>query len=186
LCAKVTVHFEPKKLSEGIAVVSKVPPDTLPPEFLLAAEQGIRGALQSGELGYPVIDVQANILSGQMQEGLSNEIAFQAAATDAVHQALRGNMVLLEPVMRTEVSVPEDYLGPVTADMNARRAEITEVMSRGRLRVIEALVPLAKMFDYSDKIRSLTQGRASWTMEPRAYAPVPEDVLKQMLNPDGF
>jgi elongation factor G len=103
-----------------------------------------------------------------------------------VHQALRGNMVLLEPVMRTEVIVPEDYLGPVTADMNARRAEITEVLTRGKLRVIEALVPLAKMFDYSDKIRSLTQGRASWTMEPRAYAPVPDDVVKQMLNPDSF
>ena len=186
LFAKLTVQFEPKKLSGGISVVSKVAPDALPPEFLAAAEQGIRGALQSGELGYPVIDVEAAILGGQMQEGISNEIAFQAAATDAVHQALRGNMVLLEPVMRTEVIVPEDYLGPVTADMNARRAEITEVLARGKLRVIEALVPLAKMFDYSDKIRSLTQGRASWTMEPRAYAPVPDDVVKQMLNPDGF
>ena len=95
-------------------------------------------------------------------------------------------MVLLEPVMRTEVSVPEEYLGQITADMNARRAEITEVLSRGKLRVIEAVVPLSKMLDYSDKVRSLTQGRASWTMEPRAYAPVPDDVVKQMLNPDGF
>lgn len=186
LFAKLTVYFEPKKLNGGVAVLSKVPPETLPAELLAAAEQGIRGALQSGELGYPVIDVQANILGGQMEEGLSNEIAFQAAAADAVHQALRGNMVLLEPVMRAEITVPEDYLGPVTADMNARRAEITEVLSRGKLRVIEALVPLAKMFDYSDKVRSLTQGRASWTMEPRAYAPVPEETVRQMLNPEGF
>ncbi|HWY86485.1 MAG TPA: elongation factor G [Gemmataceae bacterium] len=185
LFAKLTVHFEPKKLQGAIAVASNVPPETLPPELLTAAEQGIRGALQSGELGYPVIDVQANILGGQMQEGLSNEIAFQAAATDAVHQALRGNMVLLEPVMRTEVMVPEEYLGPVTADMNSRRAEITEVLSRGKLRVIEALVPLARMFDYSDKVRSLTQGRASWTMEPSAYAPVPEDLRREMFGSDG-
>jgi elongation factor G len=95
-------------------------------------------------------------------------------------------MVLLEPVMRTEVMVPEEYLGPVTADMNARRAEITEVLSRGKLRVIEALVPLAKMFDYSDKVRSLTQGRASWTMEPKTYAPVPEEVRREMFGTDGF
>ena len=81
---------------------------------------------------------------------------------------------------------PEEYLGPVTADMNARRAEIREVITRGKLRVVEALVPLAKMFDYSDKVRSLTQGRASWTMEPSAYAPVSEETRRQMMNPDGF
>ena len=185
LFAKLTVHFEPKKLQGTIAIVSTVPPETLPPELVAAAEQGIRGALQSGELGYPVIDVEATILGGQMQEGVSNEIAFQAAATDAVRQALRGNMVLLEPVMRTEVEVREEYLGPVTADLNARRAEITEMHSRGKLRVIEALVPLAKMFDYADKIRSLSQGTASYVMEPKAYAPVPEDLRREMFGPDG-
>jgi elongation factor G len=88
-------------------------------------------------------------------------------------------------MMRTEVTIPEEYLGPVTADMNARRAEITQVLTRGKLRVIEALAPLAKMFDYSDKVRSLAQGRASWTMEPRSYAPVPPDTLDEMLNPDA-
>ncbi len=182
LFAKLKVSFEPKKLSESVAVANKVAPETLPAEFVAAAEQGIRGALQSGELGYPVINVQATILGGQMQEGLSNEIAFTAAGTDAVHRALKNNMVLLEPVMHTEVMVPEEYLGPVTADLNARRAEITEVQIRGKLRVIEALAPLAKMFDYSDKVRSLSQGRASWTMEPKAYAPVPEDTFRQMFG----
>ena len=142
--------------------------------------------MQSGELGYPVIDMKATLQAAQMQEELSNDIAFSAAGADAVHQALRNNMVLLEPVMHCEVTVPEEYLGPVTADLNARRAEIREVLARGRLRIIEAQVPLRLMFDYSDKVRSLTQGRASWTMEPSAYAPVPEDVLRQMLNPDGF
>ncbi|MCI0640747.1 MAG: elongation factor G [Gemmataceae bacterium] len=182
LFAKLKVSFEPKKLSESVVVVNKVAPEMLPTELMAAAEQGIRGALQSGELGYPVINVQATILGGQMQEGLSNEIAFTAAGTDAVHRALKDNMVLLEPVMRTEVMVPEEYLGPVTADLNARRSEITEVHIRGKLRVIEALVPLAKMFDYSDKVRSLSQGRASWTMEPKAYAPVPPDVLRGMMG----
>ena len=149
-----------------------------------AAEQGIRGGLQSGELGYPVIDVQARLLSGQMQQDFSNEIAFQAAGSNAVRHAMRDNIYLLEPVMDTEVSIPEEYLGPVTADLNARRAEITDVLVRGKLRVIKALVPLARMFDYSDKVRSLTQGRASWTMEPKSYAPVDEEFLRKLLHPD--
>jgi elongation factor G len=186
LFAKLTVEFEPRPRGEGVNVLSKVPEESLPPEFIVAAEQGIRGALQSGELGYPVIDVRATMLAGKMQEGESNEIAFQAAGADAVHQALRDNMILLEPVMRTEVTVPEEYLGPITADLNARRAEITDVAAHGKLRVIEALAPLAKMFDYSDKVRSLSQGRAGWTMEPRSYAQVSDEELRQMLNPDGF
>jgi elongation factor G len=113
-----------------------------------------------------------------MDQQLSNEIAFQAAGTDAVHRALRDNFNLLEPIMHSEVTVPEEYLGPITADLNARRAEITQVLTRGNLRIIEALVPLSRMFDYSDRVRSLSQGRASWTMEPRSYAPVPDDFLR--------
>jgi elongation factor G len=84
--------------------------------------------------------------------------------------------------MRLEVTVPEEYLGPVTADLNARRASIEQMFTRGKLRVVEAIVPLARMFDYSDKVRSLSQGRAGWTMEPFAYAAAPEDVLKGFLG----
>jgi elongation factor G len=180
LFAKLTVQFEPHKKEQQVVVENKIPPETLPPELLAAAEQGIRGALSSGELGYPVINVKATLLAAQMQEELSNDIAFTAAATDAVHKALRDNMVLLEPVMRVEVTVPEEYLGPITADLNARRAEITQVIPRGKLRVIEGLSPLRLMFDYSDKVRSLSQGRAGWTMEPKAYAPAPPEVLRGM------
>jgi elongation factor G len=186
LFAKVTVEFEPISVEQGVLVINQIPDEALPAAFMLSAEEGIRYALQSGELGYPVIGVKATMRSAQMQEELSNEIAFQAAGADAVNRALKGNMTLLEPMMHTEVTVPEDYLGPVTADMNARRAVIEKVLARGKLRVIEALVPLAKMFDYSDRVRSLTQGRASWTMAPSAYAPVSEDTLAQMMNPDGF
>jgi elongation factor G len=180
LFAKVTAEFEPIAVEKGVEVVNKIPAESLPAELIAAAEQGIRFALQSGELGYPVIGVKATMRSAQMQEGISNEIAFQAAGADAVNRALKGNMTLLEPVMRTEVMIPEEYLGPVTADLQARRAEILEVITRGKLRVIEAKVPLAKMFDYSDKVRSLTQGRASWTMEPSAYAPVDAETRRQM------
>jgi elongation factor G len=149
-----------------------------------AARQGILGALQSGDLGYPVLNVRATIAGYTIDPAQSTDIALQAAAADAVHKALRDNIVLLEPLMRLEVTVPEEYLGPVTADLNARRAEITQVLTRGNLRAIEALVPLARMFDYSDKVRSLTQGRAGWTMEPRSYVAVPDDVLRALLHPE--
>jgi elongation factor G len=189
LFAKVTIAFEPfhpDKSEQPITVASKIKPDVLPPAFVTAAEQGIRGALQSGELGYPVINVKATVVGGQMDEQFSNDVAFQAAGADAVNKALRGNVVLLEPVMRLEVTVPEEYLGPVTADLNARRAEIEQLFTRGKLRVIEAIVPLARMFDYSDKVRSLTQGRAGWTMEPHAYRAAPDDVLKGFLGSGDF
>jgi elongation factor G len=99
---------------------------------------------------------------------------------------MRDNIVLLEPVMKLDVTVPEEYLGPVTADLNARRAEIQEVHSRGKLRVVEALVPLARVFDYSDKVRSLSQGRADPVMEPHSFAPAPDEVLRQKLHPEEF
>lgn len=184
LFAKVTVEFEPFAADQPITFVNKLPPDKLTPLFAASAEQGIRGALQSGELGYPVMNVKATLLDGEMDQQTSNEVAFQAAGADAVHKALRDNIVLLEPIMRLEVTVPEEYLGPVVSDLNVRRAEIDQLLARGKLRVIVARVPLAKMFDYGDKVRSLSQGRASSTMEPHAFAPAPEEVLRGFLNPD--
>jgi elongation factor G len=186
LWAKVTVRFEPARGEQAVTVGSTVPPDTLPPLLLDAAEQGIRGALQSGELGYPVIGVRATLLGGQLDQQFSNEVAFQVAGADAVHRAMRNNNSLLEPVMRLEVVIPEEFLGAVISDLNARRADITETVVRGKLQQIEALVPLARMFDYSDKVRSLTQGRASWTMEPHSYREVPPDVLRGMLGEDEY
>jgi len=180
LFAKLTVEFEPTSVEKGVEVINKIPPDTLTPELNYAAETGVRFALQSGDLGFPVIGVKATLVGAQMHETDSNDVAFQAAASDAVNRALRSNMTLLEPVMRTEVVIPEEYLGPITADLNARRAEIRDIMIRGKLRVVEALVPLAKMFDYSDKVRSLSQGRASWSMEPSAYAPVDAETRAKM------
>jgi elongation factor G len=182
LFGKVTVAFESFQPHEGeqpVEVRHRLKPDVLLPAYVAAAEQGIRGALQSGELGYPVINVRTTIVGGQMDQEMSNDVAFQAAGADAVHKALRDNFVLLEPMMHLEVTVPEEYLGAVTADLNARRAEIEQLYTRGKLRVIEVLVPLSRMFDYSDKVRSLSQGRAGWTMEPHSYAPAPPETLKE-------
>jgi elongation factor G len=180
--AKITAAFEPFKGEQPITITSKIKRDRLTPEFLAAAENGIRGALQSGDLGFPVINVRATILDGVMDLQLSNEMAFEAAGADAVNQALRNNAELLEPIMHLEVMVPEEHLGAVTADLNARRAEITELHHHGKWHVIEALIPLAKTFDYSEKVRSLSQGRASWTMEPHAYRPAPPEILRGFLG----
>ena len=183
---KLTVSFEPFKGEESLSIINRIPEERLTPLFLAAAERGLRGALQSGELGYPVMGVRATLVDGAMDEQMSNETAFEAAAADAVHKAMRDNIVLLEPLMHLEVTLPEEHLGPVTADLNARRAEIKELLTRGKLRVIEALVPLARMFDYADKVRSLSQGRASSTMEPHSYAPAPDEVLHNLLHPEDF
>jgi elongation factor G len=184
LFAKVTVEFEPFKGKESITVVPRLKPDALLPAYVAAAEQGIRGALQSGEVGFPVMNVKATIVDGVMDLQLSNETAFQAAGADAVHKAMRENIVLLEPIMSLEVTVPEEYLGPVTADLLARGGDIRQLLTRGKLRVIEAEVPLARMFDYADKVRSLSQGRASSTMEPHSYRAAPPEVLRSFLHPD--
>jgi elongation factor G len=187
LFAKLTVAFEPQPESQTITVEARLPKETeLPPLFLHGAEQGVRGALQSGELGFPVMGVKATITGAEVDPQFSNEVAFQAAGADAVRKAMRDNIVLLEPVMHLEVTVPEEYLGPVTADLNARRADIDEMLTRGKLRVIEARVALAQMFDYADKVRSLSQGRASSTMEPHAYRPAPDEVLRRLLHPEEF
>jgi elongation factor G len=187
LFAKLRVALEPFKGGEPITVENRLPADKdIPPLFVHAAEQGLRGALSSGELGYPVMDVKATMLDFELDPQASNEIAFQAAAADAVHKAMRENIVLLEPVMKLDVTVPEEYLGPVTADLNARRAEIQEVHARGKLRVVEALVPLARVFDYSEKVRSLSQGRADPVMEPHSFAPAPDEVLRRKLHPEEF
>jgi elongation factor G len=199
LFAKVRVEFEPYTPpavagggrragqvggEQSIVVTSRVDPETLPPAFVAAAEQGIRGALHSGELGYPVMNVRATIVGGEMDAEASNDVAFQAAGADAVHKAMRDNIVLLEPVMRLEVTVPTEYLGAVVGDLGARRAEIRQQEPRGKDTVIEALVPLARMFDYAEELRSRSQGRASSTMEPDRYAPAPDEVLHRLLHPD--
>jgi elongation factor G len=184
LFAKVRVAFEPYRGQESIRVESQADPESLPYEFTAAAEQGIRGALESGELGYPVMNVRAVVLGGETDPQFSNETAFQAAGADAVRKAMRDNIVLMEPVLKVEVTLPEEYLGPVTADLNARRADIKDVLTRGKTRVIVAEVPASRMFDYAGEVRSLSQGRATPSMEPYKYRPAPDEVLHAMLHPD--
>jgi elongation factor G len=193
--AKVTVKFDPKmppplpgmppgkdikKGEERIAVMSQLPPDVIPVEYETAALNGLRSALESGELGFPVMKVSATLLEAEMNQELSSEAAFEAAGADAVHQAMRDNILLLEPVMHLEVTVPDEFYGAITGDLMARRADIRQTTMRGKLQVIDAIVPLRSMFDYADKARSLTQGRATYSLEPHSYAPAPDEVLQAM------
>ncbi|MBX7105788.1 MAG: GTP-binding protein, partial [Gemmataceae bacterium] len=181
--ARLKVAFAAER-GGGITVTNKMKPDTIPPLLAAAAERGLASALQSGVMGYPTLDIQATILDAKHDETLSSEIAFEAAAGDAVRRASEDNMVVLEPIMKLEVNVPDEFYGGVTGDLNSRRAEITETHPRGKWWVVSALVPLAKMFDYADRLRSLSQGRASSAMQPHSYAPAPEDVQRSFYHGD--
>jgi elongation factor G len=186
LYARLNFLFKPSSAGSPIECVNKeMPPGELTnrPSFNVV-KQAVIAAFQSGQLGYPVTSVEASLQNVDWDQTDPNEVALQIAAADAVNKALTENIILLEPVMHLEVTVPEEYLGQVTADLNARRAEIDQLLTRGKLRVVEARVPLRLMFDYADKLRSLSQGRASSTMEPHAYAPAPDDLLHSMLHPD--
>lgn len=181
--ARITVEFNNERTDHPVTVVNRVPAEKLPPILAAAAERGLKFALQSGTVGYPVLDVQATIVDAQVDPQLSNELAFEVAAGDAVSKALRDNVILLEPIMRVEVQVPAEFFGAISGDLSSKGAEINKTEARGRWWTIEALVPLSKMFDYAEEARSLSQGRASSTMEPHSYRPAPREVLESILNP---
>ena len=129
-------------------------------------------------LGFPLMHVKITVLGGEVHETESNEMAFRMAAADAFDKALReAGIVLLEPIMRLEVTTPEENLGDFVSDLQQRRAIITRTHNRGRNTVIEAHAPLANLFGYSNAMRGLSQGRATCTMEPHTYGPAPPEVL---------
>src|SRR5207253_1299283 len=133
-------------------------------------------------LGFPLIKVKATLLGGQWREGESNELAFRRAAADAFQKALAAaGIVLLEPIMKLDITTPEENLGDIVADLQKRRAIIKNTELRGSKTSIVADAPLATLFGYSSAIRSLSQGRASCSMEPAAYGPAPQDVLQTFM-----
>ena len=155
----------------------------IPQPYLPSVERGIRDAAASGIVtGYPLIDVSVTVTDGRYHDVDSSEVAFEAAAAMALTQAVeKAGVRLLEPIMRLQVVAPNEYFGDVSAELMSRRAEIQDTELRGTTRVITALVPLAAMFGYATAVRSLTQGRATYSMEPSHYAVVPDDVAKTLL-----
>jgi len=183
LYAKVTIDLEPATLPKGgptLLFLNKMKGGVIPSEFIPAIESGLREEAKSGgRTGYPLVDMKVTLIDGAYHEVDSNDLAFRFAGSDALRKAVQeAGAVLLEPIMKLEVVTPDDYLGGVTADLSSRRAEITHTFERGKMRVIEARAPLKEMFGYSTAVRSLSQGRASYTMEPLEYAPAPESMLE--------
>jgi elongation factor G len=169
---------------DSIVFVSELRGDVLPKQFLPAVEQGARDAATSGPLaGYPMLNVKITLLDAKHHPVDSSELAFQQAGAIAFNEAVqKASPVFLEPIMRLGVTTPEEYLGAVTGDLSARRAEIKEMEQRGKYRVLMALVPLSSMFGYSTQLRSLSQGRATYTMEPHSYGTAPPSVAEQILR----
>ena len=157
---------------------SSCPRSFSPPAVEVLSEQGEGG----GTLGFPLMHVKITVLGGEVHETESNELAFRYAAADAFKKGLReAGIVLLEPIMRLEVTVPEEHLGDIVGDLQQRRAIIVRTHTRGRNTVIEAHAPLANLFGYSSAMRGLSQGRATCTMEPHSYGPAPPEVLETFL-----
>ena len=171
----VKVHVEPLPRGSGFRFVDRVKGGAIPAEFIPAIESGVREALSTGNLiGSPVVDVEVVVEDGSYHEVDSSELSFKVAGSMAVKDALeKGQSVLLEPIMKVEVTTPTEYLGDVLADLNARRGEIHGIESRGTYEVIDGLVPLASMFGYATDLRSRTQGRGTYTMQFSHYDRVP-------------
>ncbi|ABS60988.1 elongation factor G [Fervidobacterium nodosum] len=180
----VVVQFEPLGLDKTFEFVDKTVGGVIPKQYIPAIEEGIREAMQVGVLaGYPVVGIKATLLDGSYHEVDSSEMAFKIAASMAFKEAMeKGNPVLLEPIMKVEVTTPEDYMGNIIADLNSRRAHIDALENRGHLRVVKALVPLSEMFGYATTLRSLSQGRANYTMVLSHYEKVPEKVAEKILK----
>ncbi len=182
LFAEVAVRMEPNPASPKPICVLQAADPALAPYLAVAQEVISELGEGGGSLGFPLMQVKTAITGGAWREGESNELAFRYAAGDAFEKALReAGVVLLEPIMRLEVTVPEEHLGDIMGDLQQRRAIITRTHVRGRNTVIEAQAPLANLFGYSSAMRGLSQGRASCTMEPHSYGPAPAEVLQAFL-----
>ena len=180
----VVMHMEPGESKSGVLFESKIVGGKIPKEFIPAVEDGVIEAARTGPLGgYPVVDVSVTLYDGSFHEVDSSEIAFKIAAIEGFKQGiLKGKPVLLEPIMLVEVVTPEGCLGEIIGDLGSRRGKIEGSTLRGTSRVVRAFVPLAEMFGYATTIRSLSQGRAAYTMEPARYEQVPRNIAESLVG----
>ena len=180
----VKIIVEPNESGKGYEFINAVTGGTIPKEFIPAVDTGIRGALQAGVLaGYPVVDVKVTLYDGSYHEVDSSEMAFKIAGSMAFKEACRlADPVLLEPIMKVTVIVPEEYMGDVIGDLNARRGEIQGFEDRSGVKQINARVPLGDMFGYATDLRSKTQGRGQYVMEPDGYKEVPKSISEKIIS----
>jgi elongation factor G len=182
--AVVSVRFEINE-DEGAAFqfVDEIKGGAVPREYISKVGEGIRGAVEGGVVGgYPFMGVIATLFDGKAHEVDSSELAFHNAGVLAFRQAAENNITLLEPIMKLDVRVPEEFLGSVVGDLNARRGEVSDVDALGDLRIVRATVPIADMFAYSSALRGATQGRGSFSMELHEYRSVPKNIADKVLQ----
>ena len=180
--ARIKVQFAPLPPGSGYEFENDVVGGRVPKEYIPGVEKGLEAAHQTGVLvGFPVIDFKATLVDGAYHDVDSSALAFEIAARAAFREGIaKAGPVLLEPVMRVEVVTPEEYMGDVIGDLNSRRGQITGMDSRGNARVINAQVPLANMFGYVNQLRSMSQGRAQFTMHFDHYERVPQAVADEV------
>lgn len=179
----VWLRLEPKNPGEGNEFANEVVGGAIPREFIPAVQKGVQEAWDSGVLaGFPIVDMKVTVYDGSYHEVDSSEIAFKVAASMAVKDGSRkADAALLEPVMKVEVTTPEEFMGDVIGDLNSKRGQIQEMEQRGNVRVVHANVPLSEMFGYTTQLRGMTQGRASSAMEPSHYQEVPRNVADTII-----
>ncbi|TSC56324.1 MAG: elongation factor G [Parcubacteria group bacterium Greene0714_21] len=180
----VFLKVQPKARGEGFEFVDEIKGGAIPKEFISPVEKGIKEAMDKGILaGYPLVDLQATLFDGSFHEVDSSEFAFKIAASMALQDAAkRAGLVLLEPVMSLEVMIPADFLGDVIGDISSKRGRIEETEDKVNLKIIKAKIPLAEMFGYATTLRSLTEGRGTFTMEFDAYEEVPGNVSQEIIE----
>ena len=180
----VWLELEPLERGAGIVFKNALVGGVIPREYVPAVEKGVRQALDNGSLaGYPLVDMKITLVDGSYHNVDSSEIAFRSAGMLAIREGVRkGKPVLLEPIVDLEVTTPGEHLGDVLADLGTRRAQIKNIEGQGDIQVVRAMLPLGQTFAYTTALRSLSRGRASFTMEFRHYEPVPENVLSTLVN----
>lgn len=180
----VFIKLEPKEAGTGYEFINDISGGVIPKEYIPAVDKGIQEAMQNGVLaGYPVVDCKVTLYDGSYHDVDSSEMAFKIAGSMAFKDACRkASPVLLEPIAKVEVEVPEEYMGDVIGDLNRRRGQINSMDDRMGIKIVNALVPLAEMFGYSTDLRSATQGRGSYSMEFNHYGEVPSNVSKLIIE----
>jgi elongation factor G len=180
----VVLDMAPGEPNSGIEFINRIIGGAIPREFISSIEDGVINASKSGTLaGYPVTDIKVILIDGSFHEVDSSDLAFKMAGSIAFTDGLRkGKSILLEPIMDLEVTAPEEFLGDVIGDLNSRRCKIQSIKQRANVKAIRGFVPLSEMFGYATALRSLTQGRATYTMEPSYYMEVPANIVQEIIN----
>ena len=180
----VKIRVEPNESGKGYEFVNEVVGGVVPKEYIPAVDAGIQGAMLSGVLaGYPVVDVKVTLYDGSYHEVDSSEMAFKIAGSMAFKEACqKADATLMEPIMKVSVIVPDEYLGNVIGDLNSRRGQIQGQENRSGAVQVDALVPLGEMFGYATDLRSRTQGRGQYTMEPHSYLEIPKSIREKIID----